>query len=291
MSLSLTQELRARVPTPQPWPMAGPSSRPPAPSSHPPAPAMSVFRRTFRPGGKDGASYTLSLFDSGAPHPEGGCWLGYRLHRHDPKGPRRGLLLFAGADQPPPREGDGEDLTTAARDVLERLTLVPGDLAPDPTDGYGPEQLAFAIREARTLRELVRTRLGWRPEVPFNPRADLEATYTSRALLEGGRRHRASTGVVTVEGTTRRAVAAALLHALGHHACAEPEFLVGASGNVYALCPHGAQWAIYVVTAANVVTKPVQFEAATPTAARVAFEGTVQRLEAAPKRRPSVRAA
>ncbi len=287
MSLSLTQELRARVSTPPPF--RAPTDRPEAPQS--------AFRRTFRPYGKDGPSYTLSLYDSGAPHPAGGAWLGYRLHRHDPKGPRRGALLFAGADLPPPREEGSEDLTTAARDVLERLTLVPGDLTPDPTDQYSPEQLAFALREARALRESVRGRLGWRPEVPFNPRADLGelglAHHTSRAKHAGGREHRARVGIVEASGPTRRAAAEALFRAIGNHCAAEPEFWVGPhSGNVYALVPAGALWAVHCITQAGVVTKPALFEASCLDSAQRSFEAAIQRLEATygPRRRPSARA-
>ena len=288
MSLSLTAELRARVSTPPPFL---------APTT--PGAELSVFRRTFRPGGNGAASYTLTLFDSGAPHPEGGSWLGYRLHRHDPGGPRRGTLLFAGADQPPPREEEGGDLTMAARDVLERLTRVPGDSAPDPTDAYSPEQLAFALREARQLREAVRQRLGWRPEVPFNPRADLGelglAHHTSRALSKGGRRHRARVGIVEAEGPTRRAAAEALFRAIGNHCSAEPDFWVGPhSGNVYCLLPAGALWAVHCVTRDGVVTKPAMFEASSFDSAQRSFESAIQRLEATygpPRRRVSVRAA
>jgi hypothetical protein len=283
MTLSISAEARARLTTIPPASMA-------------PTPSPAVFRRTFRPYGRGGASFTLSLFDSGAPHPAGGQWLGYRLHHHSPGGPRRGALLFAGADLPPPEDGD---LAVAARDVLERLTVRPGDLTPDPTAGYNPDQLTFAVRDAQALREVVRSRLGWRPEVPFNPRADLEAfaAYSSRALQEGGRRHRVRVGVVQAEGATRRAAVEALAAALGNHCSVEPEFIVGPyTSHVYALVPHGADWALYVVEPeTRHVSPPARFGASSVDEARAAFDGAVQRMEARhapPKRyaRPSARA-
>lgn len=264
-------------------------------STMPPAPTLpgsaTLLRRTFRPKALGGRSYTLTLFDSGAPHPAGGFWLAWRLYQHDPSMGRRGRLLFAGADQEPPSAPDG--LLDAARAIMERLTVRPGDLAgpDDPTALYSPDQLAFAVRDAAPLREAVRQRLGWRAGVPFNLRADLEATYSSKTLATpAGRRHRCELGVLRVEADSKQEARQLLAAGVLGQCSAEPELEVGQrTRDVYALWPLGTEWVIQLIhpNQADVVGQRQQFTAANREAARERFRVMVAMREALPAVHPA----
>jgi hypothetical protein len=207
--------------------------------------ATHLGRYVLRPDGKDGIAFTLSMYDVGIPTGDGGTWVGYRLYQRTPDGDRKGTVLFESRTVPPTPSRDPADL---AKVILDTLAAGPGDLSPDPTESYTPEQLEFATKWGAKVREVAKQKFGWSDDDVRKLRADLDITYSRREDVKAHSRHQMRTGVIEVKARTKREAVAEMREAIRNHTAAIPQFRVGpVSKQVYALYPHGAEMVIQTV--------------------------------------------
>lgn len=208
--------------------------------------SIHLGRYVLRPDGPKGISFTLSMYDTGIPDGTGGTWIGYRLYQRPPDGDRKGSVLFENRLQAPTPTKDPADL---AKLILDTLAVGPGDISPDPTESYTPEQLAWATKWGAKVRQAAKEKFGWMDKDLKPLRADfLDITYKHRDDYKAHKRHQMNTGVIQVSARTKREAVADLRAAIQNHISALPQFKVGeVSKQVYCLFPHGAEQVIQVV--------------------------------------------
>lgn len=209
--------------------------------------ATHLTRVVLHPYGRGkGASFTLSMYDTGLTTPRigdvpGVRWLGYRLYMHPHKG-AKSVVLFQGSDLTTPESDLGEVMLA----LVNRLTTRPGDTENEATTERTPEQLHFLVTHAHAVRGEAQRRFAW-AESLVHLRSDLEAVYHHRQLAAGPK-HRMVLGVLEGMGRTRSEARRALESALGAHASAVPRIQVGGvTGDVYVQYPKGMQTVVQIV--------------------------------------------
>jgi len=245
-----------------------------------------IERTVLHPYGRGkGPSFTLSLYDTGIPHPGGGTWRGFRFYQHH-KGMKSGVL-FQGTEAP------GRDPIPS---ILDRLTRAPGDTPDESTADASPDQLTFLLQHAPAVRREAARRFAWDVKTA-NLRADLEVVYQARHLRGPGARHRMTLGVLTAQGATKAEARESLISQIGHQVSAVPVFRVGAlTGLVYARYPHGEDTVLQTVDPRRPeapLGDSLRFKAANQRDAEEIAETMIaeaeRRAPPAPPSRPSVR--
>jgi len=207
--------------------------------------ASHLGRYVFRPDGPKGIAFTLSMYDTAIPTGDGGTWVGYRLYQRAPDGDRKGTVIFEARTCPPTPTKDPADL---AKLILDNLAVGPGDISPDPTESYTPEQLEWATKWGAKLRKTASEKFGWQEHDLKKLRADLDIVYHRREDAKAHNRHQLKTGVISVSARTKREAVAELRGAVANHIASIPQFRAGDnSGQVYCLYPHGAEQVIQVL--------------------------------------------
>jgi len=204
--------------------------------------ASHLGRYVIRPDGPKGIAFTLSMYDTTIPSGDGGTWVGYRLYQRAPNGDRKGTVIFEDKLVPPGPTKDPADL---AKVILDTLAAGPGDLSPDPTEHYSPEQLAWATKWGAAVRKAAKEKFGWSDDEVRELRADLSMVYNRREDLKAHSRHQLRTGVIEVKARTKREAVAEMREAIRNHVSAIPQFQVGSvSRQLYCLYPHGSEMVI-----------------------------------------------
>jgi len=246
--------------------------------------SVHLGRYVLRPDGPTGISFTLSMYDTAIPTGDGGTWVGYRLYQRSPGGDRKGIVLFENRTQPPSPTRDPADL---AKLILDTLAVGPGDLKPDPTEGYTPEQLEFATKYGRAVREAAMKKFGWKETDLKKLRADLEITYTRREDEKAHARHQLKSGVIKVSARTKREAVQEFREAVKNHISMVPDFRAGkATGQLYCLYPHGAEMVIQCLRPQHpdsLVGDAMRFKARDLDDARHTFGVITRGLEAPPE--------
>jgi hypothetical protein len=185
------------------------------------------------------------MYDTAIPTGDGGTWVGYRLYQRTPDGDRKGTVIFEARTVPPTPTKDPADL---AKTILDTLAVGPGDLSPDPTEGYTPEQLEWATKWGAKVRKVAQEKFGWAESDLKKLRADLDIVYNKREDLKAHARHQLRTGVIQVSARTKREAVAELRSAVANHISAIPQFRIGdVSRQVYCLYPHGGEQVIQCI--------------------------------------------
>ena len=207
--------------------------------------ASHLGRYVLRPDGPKGIAFTLSMYDTSIPTGDGGTWVGYRLYQRTPEGDRKGTVIFEDKLHAATPTKDPADL---AKLILDTLAAGPGDLSPDPTVGYTPEQLAWSTKWGAKVRKVAAEKFGWSDNELRKLRADLDFTYSRRVDAKAHSRHQLRTGVIEVKARTKREAVAEMRDAIRNHVGSLPQFRIGdVSRQVYCLYPHGGEQVIQCI--------------------------------------------
>ncbi len=203
--------------------------------------AVHLLRRTLRPYGTGNLVVTLSLWDTGNEHPQGGNWLTYRLYSSMPGSGKRTEIVFEGTTAP---AMDPDDVAVR---LIDRLTRRPGDEGTEE-EAWTPTQLDWVLHHGRAVREVAVNRLAWSIPTAQQLRAGFDVVYAKRVDPRAALRHQYSSGVVMAAARTKTEAKTAFARAVGGQLSSLPVFRVGVnSRQVYALYPHGADWVLQVV--------------------------------------------